>query len=144
MNRPQSYEPALRILIADDHDLIREGLRLVCGEAGIEIVGEAEDGESAIRLALELDVDVVLLDIGLPDQSGFDVLEHIKREKPSLPVLVYSAHEKSHFVERSVSLGAAGYLVKGVSNAELLTAIRTAQESQHIVRRINTLKNSSI
>jgi two-component system NarL family response regulator len=131
VNRPESYEPAPRILIVDDHDLVREGLRSLMAAAGIEIVAEAEDGESAIRLAMEHDVDVVLLDIRLPDRPGLEVLAHLKREKPNLPVLIYSMHDKPHYIERSVAFGAAGYFVKGIGNDALVTAIRSARENRN-------------
>ena len=129
MNSRTCKRPSVRLLVVDDHDLIREGLRAIVRGTEIEIVAEAGDGESALRMTLEHEIDVVLLDIRIPDGNGFDVLSQIKREKPSLPVLIHTVHEKPHYAARALALGAAGYLVKGNGSSELLTAIRGACDS---------------
>lgn len=121
---------SIRLLIVDDHDLVREGLRAVFLNTEIRIVAEAVDGDAAISMVAEQEVGVVLLDISLPDRNGFDLLEQIKFLKPDLPVLMHSVHGTPHHVQRANALGADGFLVKGVSTKdELLAAVRTARKN---------------
>jgi DNA-binding NarL/FixJ family response regulator len=117
---------AIRLLIADDHELVREGLRSVFMNTEVEIVAEAATCEGAMRRALESNVDVVLLDIKMPDGSGIDVLGQIKSAKPDLPVLMYSAHDSQDYMQRCAALGAWGYLSKGTDKQVLLSAVRAA------------------
>jgi DNA-binding NarL/FixJ family response regulator len=112
--------------MAEDHDLVREGLRATFDETEIDVVGEATTGEDAVRLALADGVDVMLLDIKLPFHDGFDVLREVKSQKPDLAVLVYSQHERLDFQDRARALGASGYLTKRVRSDDLIDAIRIA------------------
>lgn len=124
----QGCQAKIRIIVADDHDLVREGLRHVFRGTPIEIVGEAATVDDAIRLARDTDCDVVLLDLGWPDGQrtrprGFDILRAIKTSKPALPVLVHSMHDRDSYKNRSRELGASGYVVKGTTNTELVQTI---------------------
>ena len=131
----------IRLLIADDHEWVREGLRYAFANTGIEIVAEASTGKSAASLALEVEVDVVLLDIKMPDGDGMDALSRIKAAKGNLPVLIYSAHDRPDYVQRCASLGASGYLRKGVDNQVLVAAVRDAFAGQEVWDGVATTLN---
>ena len=115
----------MRVLIADDHQLIREGLRrALVGTSEITEVGEAETGQQAIDMVRHGSWDVLILDISLPGKSGFEVLTELRQIKPAVPVLVLSMHPALQFGVRALHAGAAGYLSKTASTEELLQAIR--------------------
>jgi len=116
----------IRLLIADDHEVVRSGLKTLLADTDIEIVAEVATGETAVRYALENDVDVVMLDIRMPEGDGLTALGRIKLDKPELPVLMLSTFDNPTYVARAVALGANGYLLKGCSRDKLISAIRTA------------------
>jgi len=117
----------IRILVVDDHQVVRDGLRWMLGaEADVEVVGEAGTGAGALAAIPDIDPDVVLLDVHLPDQSGLEILAEIQRRFPSLPVVILSMHDEPEYVEEAVRAGAAGYLVKNAPTTELVHAIRAA------------------
>ncbi len=116
----------VRILIADDHEMVLDGLRTVFARVEVEIVAEARTGRDAVRLTLERHPDLVLLDVKMPDGDGLEALQQIKHNRPELPVLMHSYHESHAFMARSMELGAAGYLIKGASKDQLLEAIHSA------------------
>ncbi|MHB8972303.1 MAG: response regulator [Pirellulaceae bacterium] len=115
---------SIRLLIADDHEVVRCGLRSLMAGTDIEIVGEATTGEQAIQLALELKPDVVLADIRMPGGDGLNVLGRLKLESPEMAVLMLSTYDNPTYVARAVALGAAGYVLKGINREGLLDAIR--------------------
>ena len=118
------HEP-IRIIIADDHAIVREGLKQILADSGDMVVaGDAENGADAIRLARRGDSDVLLLDISMPDRSGIEVLKQIKKETPTLAVLMLSMHREDQYAIRSLKAGASGYLNKQSAPAELVDAIR--------------------
>lgn len=117
-------DAAIRILVVDDHPMVREGLRSMLSADGIEVAGEAASGAEAVCLAAELAPDLVLLDLELPDVDGLNVLTSLKETYPHLPVLVVTMHESGQLVRRAVQAGAAGYLLKGVDRQELLAGVR--------------------
>ncbi len=117
---------AIRILIADDHEVVRSGLRSMLQGSDIEVAAEVSTGESAVKYALENSVDVVLLDIRMPEGDGLTALGRIKLDKPDMPVLMLSTFDNPTYIARSVALGASGYLLKGCSREDLINAIRTA------------------
>ncbi|MEX0712571.1 MAG: response regulator transcription factor [Pirellulales bacterium] len=114
----------IKLLIADDHEVVRSGLRSLVSGTEIEIVGEAATGDEAIRLAEQLVPDVVLLDIRMPDTDGLSALGRIKLAHPEIRVLMLSTYDNPTYVARSVALGASGYLLKGLGRDELLESIR--------------------
>ncbi len=117
---------AVTLLIADDHEVVRTGLKSLVAGTDIKVVAEAATGEEAVRLALKHEPDVVLLDIRMPDGDGLNALGRIKLDRPEMPVLMLSTYDNPTYVARAVALGASGYLLKGSSRDELLQAIRSA------------------
>jgi two-component system nitrate/nitrite response regulator NarL len=126
LERERKSQMPVRILIADDHETVLDGLRTVFSKAEIEIVAEATTGRDAVRLTLERHPDLVLLDVKMPEGDGLEALQQIRKHRAELPVLMHSYHDNPAFVARSKELGAAGYLIKGASKDELLEAIRCA------------------
>jgi two-component system invasion response regulator UvrY len=115
----------LRILIADDHTVVRKGLRQILLEEfpTAEII-ETADAATLFMKVLREDWDVVITDISMPDKSGLEVLQQIRREYPRLPVLILSAHSEDQYAIRALKAGASGYLCKDSASEELVTAIR--------------------
>lgn len=116
----------IKLLIADDHEVVRSGLKVLLDGTEVEVVAAVATGEDAVKYALEHDVDVVMLDIRMPDGDGLTALGRIKLDKPDMPVLMLSTFDNPTYIARSVALGASGYLLKGCSRDELLKAIRSA------------------
>lgn len=114
----------IRVLIADDHAIVREGLKQIIGDNGdLVVTGEASNGQQAIQRARAGDMDVLLLDISLPDRNGIDVLHQLKKEFPSLPVLMLSMYREDQYAIRAMKAGASGYLNKQSATTELVKAI---------------------
>ncbi len=121
----------IRTLIADDHALVRAGIRaLVEKIEGIIVVAEAGKGNEAIDLINELKPDLVLLDITMPDGSGFDVLHHLKKNLPEIRVIVLTVHEAGEYAIRALREGAAGFLPKSAASTELEQAINTVMRGE--------------
>jgi len=120
----------IRLLVADDHEMVRVGLKSLLEGTEIEVTAEAATGEEAVRQALSKEVDVALLDIRMPNGDGLTALGRIKLEKPQLPVLILSSYDNPTYVARAVALGANGYVLKGATREELIEAIRTAAKGE--------------
>src|SRR3989338_3381427 len=115
----------LRVLVADDHPIVRSGLRQMLADApDVEEVGEAADPQQVLDLARARDWDVIVLDISLPGRGGLDVLKTLKDERPKRPVLILSMHAENQYAVRTLRAGAAGYLTKEAAPERLLEAIR--------------------
>lgn len=115
----------IRLLIIDDHAIVRHGLRQIVTEcADIEVAAEAGSSQEAIRLLREHSIDLVLLDISLPDKNGIETLKQIKRDKPGLPVIMLSMHAEDEFGVRALKAGASGYVNKQSAHEQLVAAIR--------------------
>jgi two-component system invasion response regulator UvrY len=115
----------IKVLIADDHPIMRQGLRqILSGIADMEVAGEAVNGQEALDQVRAGGWDVLVLDITMPDRSGFDILKELKHEQPDLPVLVLSIHGEEQLAVRVLKAGASGYLTKENAPAELIKAIR--------------------
>lgn len=125
----------IRVLLADDHGMVRVGLKAMLVGTEIDIVAEVESGEDAVRYALENDIDVVLLDVRMPNGDGLYALGRIKLERQSLPILMLSTFDNPTYVARSVALGANGYLLKSCSRDELVNAIRAAANGENVWTR---------
>ena len=121
----------IRALLADDHTLVRAGIRgLLRGLPGVEVVGEAEDGPEALRLAESLRPDVVLLDIGMPGLNGLEVAGRLAALDPSIRVLILSMHTSEEYVLRALRAGCAGYLLKRSAVSELEVAVRAVARGE--------------
>lgn len=115
----------IRVLVVDDHAILRHGLNKILADTDdITVIGEAETGAQAMKLLREIQCDVVLLDISLPDRHGIEVLKLIKQERPKLPVLILSMHTEREFAVRALKAGASGYLTKRSAPTQLVGAIR--------------------
>jgi len=116
----------IRVFIVDDHPVVRKGIRQIVADMhDIVVVGEATTGAETIELVgYVIPCDLVLLDLSLPDRDGLDVLKQLRREHPSLRVLVLTMHSEDQFAIRALKAGAAGYLTKDGAPAELIGAIR--------------------
>jgi|SRR4051794_35992758 len=112
------------VLVVDDHPLAREGLQTALGrDPGIEVVGLAESGEQALRLAADLDAEVVTLDLHLPDMDGIEVLEGLRESAPDARALIITASEQIETLMQSIDAGAAGYLSKSATAEEIRQAV---------------------
>lgn len=135
----------IRVFLADDHAMVRAGLRMVFGATpDVVVVGEAGDGWSVVReLAREdLGVDVLVLDLSLPRLNGIEVLERVLQARPGLAVLALSMYPEEHFARTLVASGAAGYLSKSGSEADLVDAVRTVAAGRVFLSRAAALARS--
>jgi DNA-binding NarL/FixJ family response regulator len=115
----------IKILIADDHAIVRRGLKQILEDTpNIVVADEASTGKEVLEKISEKEYDVVVLDISLPDKSGLDILKQLKSQKPKLPVLVLSIYPEEQYAERVLKIGASGYLTKESAPEELITAIK--------------------
>jgi two-component system invasion response regulator UvrY len=124
----------IKILIADDHTVVREGLKQIVAETSDMVVSdEASNGHEVLNKALSSDYDVIVLDITMPGIHGLDVLKQIKSQKPALPVLVLSMHPEEQYAVRVLKAGAAGYLTKESASEELIAAIRKVSSGRKYI-----------
>jgi DNA-binding NarL/FixJ family response regulator len=130
-SRGETPSQVSRLLIADDHALVREGLRtMLSGEDGIEVVAEANDGRQALELCRELRLDLVLMDVRMPVMDGLEATRKIKQEMPQTSVLMVTMHENLDYLFEAVKAGAAGYVLKDASGERLLSAVRRTLEGE--------------
>ena len=124
----------IRVLIADDHPVVRSGLAgMLAAEADLDVVGEAEDGEQAVALATEHRPDVVLMDLRMPGVDGAAATARISRELPGVRVLILTTYDTDGDILRAVEAGAIGYLLKDASRAELAGAVRAAARGETVL-----------
>ena len=135
-------ERKIQILIADNHELVRCGLKTLLAGTEIKIVAEATTVQAALKIALEKDLDVALLDVRLPDGDGLTALGRIKLDRPELPVLMFSAYDNPASIARAIALGASGFLLKGCSRDELLHTIRIVADGESIWSKENSTRKS--
>ena len=125
---------SITVLLAEDHVITRQGIRrLLEDEPGLEVIGEARDGEEAVQMATEMKPDVVLMDIAMPKLNGIEATRQIKLTHPSTAVLILSAYDDDEYVFALLKAGAAGYLLKNVSGDELTRAIQTVCKGEPVL-----------
>ncbi len=121
----------IRILLADDHTILRAGLRMMLNaQPDFEVVGEAQDGRQAIQEAQRLQPDVILMDITMPDMNGIEATRQIKKLLPEIKVLVLTMHEHDEYVFQALRAGASGYMLKEAADTDLISALRVIQNGQ--------------
>jgi len=118
----------IRVVLADDHRMLRDGLRLSMEDAGFEVVGEAGNGEEAAHLVDALHPDVVLMDVTMPLLDGIEATRLIHEKNPRTHVLMLTMHGESDVMARAIQAGAVGYLVKDCSTEEIVEAVRMAAD----------------
>ena len=114
----------IRVLVVDDQELVRLGLRMILGEAGIEVAGECEDGEQALRAVEELRPDVVLMDVRMRGMDGAEATRQLRRRGDAPPVLVLTTYGDDEVLEAALTAGAAGFLLKDGPGEDLVRAVR--------------------
>jgi len=115
----------IRVVLADDHAIVREGLKRIVGEVpDFEVAGEAADGTQVMAAVRGLDFDVLVLDLSMPGRSGMELIKLVKSGKPKLRILVLSMHQETQYAVRAIKSGASGYLTKESAPAQLEQAIR--------------------
>lgn len=123
-------EGAIRILLADDHQLVRETMRRSMEDEGFEIVGEAVDGEEAVRFAQQLSPDIVLMDVSMPVLDGVEATRMLKQRTPATRIVMLTMHADADVIRRSVEAGAVGYLTKDCTVSDIVDAVRLAHAGE--------------
>ena len=121
----------IKVLLVDDHELVRIGIsRLLENADGIEVVAEADSGESAIEQVRKLNPDVILMDVSMPGIGGLEATRRLSQTNPSIPIVIVTVHSEDPFPNSLLKAGAVGYLHKGCSVEEIVLAIRSVHESK--------------
>jgi DNA-binding NarL/FixJ family response regulator len=121
----------IRVLIADDHTLVRQGIRmLIEAQPDLKVVGEASDGAEVVRLARELSPDLVVMDIAMPEMDGLEATRAIKRDQPTVQILVLTMHEGEDYFFKILSAGAAGYVLKRAAASDLIAAVHAVARGE--------------
>jgi DNA-binding NarL/FixJ family response regulator len=126
---------SFRIIVADDHEVVRSGLRSILAGSEFEIIAEAANVDDVVRLACEMNPDIVLMEIRLANGDGLNALSRIKAERPSIPVLIFSGYDNPTYIAHALALHAVGYLTKTASRAELLAALQRAASGETVWTR---------
>jgi DNA-binding NarL/FixJ family response regulator len=126
-------EAGVRVVIADDHAVMREGTQLILEAAGIDVVASAATGAEALRMAARHRPDVLLLDLQLPDKSGVEVAQAVHRDYPEVGVLILTGHGEAGYIRTLLQIGVQGYMHKMASGAEIVTAVRAVAAGRTIV-----------
>jgi DNA-binding NarL/FixJ family response regulator len=123
------------VIIADDHPMVREGLRSILTSADMQVVGEAVTGSEAVQQVHEVAPDVVLMDVRMPDMDGLAATEIIHKERPETAILILTSYETTDYLKRAVLCGAAGYVLKGIDQTYLIDAIRIIKNGDSLIDR---------
>lgn len=124
----------IRILLADDHTILRDGIRaLLEDQDDIEVIGEAEDGQSAVKMTAQLTPDIVIMDIAMPLLNGLEATHQIKRDSPQVKVLILTMHENEEYIRQVLAAGALGYVLKDAAARDLLGAIRSVYNGEAVL-----------
>jgi len=116
----------IKLVVADDHEVVRSGLKSLVAGTEIKVVAEAATGEAAVKLTLKHKPDVAIFDVRMPGGDGLNALGRVKLDLPDQPILMFSTHDNPTYVARAVALGASGYLLKSAGHDRILEAIRVA------------------
>lgn len=129
-----SEETSIRIMIVDDHKVVRRGLRAYLRTiADLEVVGEATDGREAVELCPQIQPDVILMDLVMPEMSGAEATRIIRQRWPEVQVIALTSFQEKELVQEAVQAGAISYLLKGVSGEDLSAAIRAAHAGRSVL-----------
>lgn len=120
----------IRLMLADDHRMLREGLRRSMADQGFDVVGEARDGEEAVRLAEDLHPDVILMDVTMPEMDGVEATRQIKQDRSDVRIVMLTMHADQEVLASAIRAGASGYLVKDCSTEEIASAVRMAASGE--------------
>jgi DNA-binding NarL/FixJ family response regulator len=120
----------LRVLLADDHGIVRRGLKSILEDAGVQVVGEAADGLEAVRLCEEHRPEILILDIGMPKLNGIDVAARVQKLDKPPRVIILSMHADESYIMRALAAGARAYLLKDATDEDLLPAVRAVQSGR--------------
>jgi DNA-binding NarL/FixJ family response regulator len=130
----ESMADKIRILLADDHTILRNGIRAILeDEPGMVVVGEAEDGRTAVSLACQLKPDIVIMDIAMPLMNGLEATRQIKRSCPAIKVIILSMHDNEEYIVQVLEAGAMGYILKDAAAKELIQALRTVHKGEAVL-----------
>ena len=138
MNEPSPRQRAVpaRLVIADDHDLARAGLRaMLTGQEGLEVVGEASNGREALELCRALAPDVALLDVRMPEMDGLTTCHAIKQQCPATSVILVTMHESVEYLLDALKAGAVGYVLKDISQQEFLESVRVVLQGESLLNK---------
>ncbi len=125
---------SIRVLISDDHLVVREGLRLILeSEEGFQVVGEASNGLEAVRQADELQPDVILMDLRMPEMDGLEAIERIRARWPGIAIVILTTFNEDELMVRGLKLGASGYLLKDTGRAALFESVRAAVRGETLL-----------
>lgn len=126
--------PKISVLLAEDHHVVREGISILLSlEKDIDLVGEAKDGDDAVKMAKDLCPDIVIIDITMPILNGIDAVKQIKRYLPDTKVLILTIHNNEQYINEAFSAGASGYLLKETTCEDLVDAIRKVHKGGDVV-----------
>jgi two-component system response regulator NreC len=124
----------IRVLLADDHTILRDGIRaLLDDQVDMEVIGEAEDGHSTVKLVAKLTPDVVVMDIAMPLLNGLEATRQIQRDYPQVKVLILTMHENEEYIRQVLAAGALGYVLKDAAARDLLGAIRAIHQGEAVL-----------
>jgi NarL family two-component system response regulator LiaR len=124
----------IRILLADDHTILRSGIRsLLEDEPGLSVIGEAEDGRTAVSMTSQLKPDVVIMDIAMPLLNGLEATRQIKAQCPGVRVLILTMHDNEEYIRQVLEAGAMGYILKDAAARELISAIRSVHRGESVL-----------
>ncbi|KIX14300.1 LuxR family transcriptional regulator [Dethiosulfatarculus sandiegensis] len=123
----------MRVILADDHTLVRKGLIALLDDTDIQVVGDAEDGREVLEKAAQLEPDVVVMDISMPSLNGLEATRQLKKSLPKTKVLILTMHSNEEYVYETLRAGASGYLIKRSAPRELIAAIKAAHRGEYFL-----------
>jgi len=124
----------IRILIADDHTILRDGIRSLLEDVDdMTVVGEADDGHSVVQMTAQLEPDIVIMDIAMPLLNGLEATRQIKRDHPNTKILILTMHDNEEYIRQALAVGAMGYILKDAAARDLIGAIRTVYRGESVL-----------